>query len=665
MAGETQRIQEIAHSEEETAPVEEQGVTLRAIGIGLLLAVGISLLSAYVRYVVHGSFMAYSQMPMSLLILFIILLIGLNFVSKLLRKGPALSPSEWLTIFAMGFVASSIPCYGIVGYLVGMMATPYYFATPENEWAAYVHPRLPSWLIPSNEGEAITWFYEGLPGGMSIPWGIWILPLLWWLSFIGAVVFVLTCMAIILRKQWSQNEKLVYPVLGPAVEMTSELESGRFFPGFMRGSLFWIGFWLTFGMLCWNILRWFYYGFPQFPINRPRWIWLGRNFPPLFGNLSPIIISFSYFASLDVLFSVWFFDLVFIIEGGLLNRIGVTAISPYYGTGRYRWQTIGGFVVLVLWGFWIGRRHLRDVILKTFRPGYPADDREEMLPYRGAFIGLLVGIAYIVFWLHQVGMDYTPALLLVLFMFIVYLGVAKIIADSGLIYIGPPSSAWGLTTSFLGGTTALASGSIVGLAMSAIAMTSYKALTTPALVHVARIGDLIKGSRRRLFAAICLAFFFGIVSSLFITLYLGYKDGAYNFQPNYPVVRANIGRFRWIANTIKSPGTIEAENFYYFGIGAAVMSALTLLRYRFTWWPFHPIGFAISGVWLTRLTSVTVFFAWVIKLVMLKLGGAASYRRAKPLFVGLLTGYVLGVAVSTLVDAIWFLGSGHVVHRWY
>ena len=59
-----------------------------------------------------------------------------------------LSPSEWITVFSMGMISAIGPNYGVSGYLVGMMASPYYFATPENRWAEYLHPQLPGWLIP-------------------------------------------------------------------------------------------------------------------------------------------------------------------------------------------------------------------------------------------------------------------------------------------------------------------------------------------------------------------------------------------------------------------------------------------------------------------------------------------------------------------------------------
>ena len=58
----------------------------------------------------------------------------------------------------------------------------------------------------------MTWFFEGLPPGQAVPWGEWILPLFWWLSFIGAAACVSICLAVLLRRQWVDHERLVYPL---------------------------------------------------------------------------------------------------------------------------------------------------------------------------------------------------------------------------------------------------------------------------------------------------------------------------------------------------------------------------------------------------------------------------------------------------------------------
>ena len=160
--------------------------------------------------------------------------------------------------------------------------------------------------------------------------------------------------------------------------------------------------------------------------------------------------------------------------------------------------------------------------------------------------------------------------------------------------------------------------------------------------------------------------------SLLFTLHLGYKDGAYNFN-SWEITRAGEGHFKGTAdavknvlnNNLKPPDYIEHPDYMtFFAVGGAVMASLIYLRYRFVSWPLHPVGLAISGSYLARLISFTVFVAWLIKLVMLKVGGPAVYRRSRPFFIGLLVGYILGVALSALIDTIWFPERGHYVHRY-
>jgi hypothetical protein len=46
------------------------------------------------------------------------------------------------------------------------------------------------------------------------------------------------------------------------------------------------------------------------------------------------------------------------------------------------------------------------------------------------------------------------------------------------------------------------------------------------------------------------------------------------------------------------------------------------------------------------------------------MGGAQLYRKAMPLFIGLMVGYVFGVSVCSVMDILWFPAQGHVVHTW-
>jgi hypothetical protein len=57
----------------------------------------------------------------------------------------------------------------------------------------------------------------------------------------------------------------------------------------------------------------------------------------------------------------------------------------------------------------------------------------------------------------------------------------------------------------------------------------------------------------------------------------------------------------------------------------------------------------------------SIFLAWLIKFLLMRFGGVGLYRKTQPLFLGILVGYVLGVAVAYVVDSVWFPDSPHVI----
>ena len=85
MAQARNRITQAANAPTEArgAP-SERGVTLRSIVFGLVISVIVCLLSDTVRWVLHGSFMAYSHIPMGSLIPFLVAML----VSAMARKRP-------------------------------------------------------------------------------------------------------------------------------------------------------------------------------------------------------------------------------------------------------------------------------------------------------------------------------------------------------------------------------------------------------------------------------------------------------------------------------------------------------------------------------------------------------------------------------------------------
>ena len=58
----------------------------------------------------------------------------------------------------------------------------------------------------------------------------------------------------------------------------------------------------------------------------------------------------------------------------------------------------------------------------------------------------------------------------------------------------------------------------------------------------------------------------------------------------------------------------------------------------------------------------SIFIVWLIKTVILRIGGLELYRKTIPLFLGILLGYLIGIGLGVIVDAIWFPGQGHFIH---
>ena len=85
---------------------------------------------------------------------------------------------------------------------------------------------------------------------------------------------------------------------------------------------------------------------------------------------------------------------------------------------------------------------------------------------------------------------------------------------------------------------------------------------------------------------------------------------------------------------------------WLFGAGEAAV--LTLLKSRFTWWPLHPVAVAFPE----RRYAFCLFLVWVAKTTTLKLGGVQLYRKSLPFWYGAICGYLAGIAISSLIDAV-------------
>ena len=639
------------------------GLTLRSLLIGCVMVVLISLGAPHSIWTFGSSEFTWSFFPAGVGFLFVCL-IFLNAVLKKLNPAWSLIPAELITILAMSLAIIGIPVF-LTGYFLAIPTTPYYFASAENEWGTHVVPHLPAWLLPSNEGLAMTWFFEGLPIGEPTPWltllGAWTMPLVWWLSFIFALFFVCFCIVVILRKQWVERERLAYPLMEVPQTLVAEPERGL--PAILRNKLFWIGAAIPLFIVCWNIIGFFYHFFPVISWDYP--IQTLRGFPPINIRLYFPVVGFMYFANLNVSFSIWFFFLLTLVEEGLFNRfgVGVTEADIFvWGLPSTSWQCWGAFVMLVLWSLWMARDHIKDVFNKAWNPALPIDDSRELISYRTAVVGLLLGSVYMLTWLNKAGMELWVAACFLAFVLIAYLGITRLVVQTGIYYLTTPVVSQAMTMMTFG-TSAISASGLAALGLCYSFFGDVQSIFMTSAAHAAKLHSSLRIARRGFALAIALAIVLSFAVSLSNLISMAYEQGASNF--NSWIFRVSSGAgvmaFGDVMGKIKTSTDFHAQKLGFFGIGAAAMSFLTFMQYRFPWWPLHPVGLAVSAIWMIRNQAAAIFLAWAAKSLIMRFGGIELYRKAAPFFIGLIIGYFLGVGISFIVDVVFFPGNGHPI----
>ncbi len=149
-----------------------------------------------------------------------------------------------------------------------------------------------------------------------------------------------------------------------------------------------------------------------------------------------------------------------------------------------------------------------------------------------------------------------------------------------------------------------------------------------------------------------------LVISFWFSLRLAYESGGYNFG-EWVFRRGGQVPFNTIVGKMTAGQGPEPWYVVFFAIGVIATFLLTRLRHRFTWWRLHPIGFSIASVGQVQWTVLTLFAAWTIKTILIRIGGLMHYDRAKPFFIGLALGHFVAAGLSFAVDVIWFPGYGH------
>jgi len=634
----------------ELKPPRVKMVTPRSVGIALLLMP----FNAY--WVVMMEVTRYQGHPTTISVFFNVVflftvLIGINSILKRFIPGMALEAGELLTIYIMLALATAITGHDMIEVLTPILAHVHRFARPENGWLTDIIPHLPTWLTVSDK-QALDEFYLGT-GTLYKPHNIaaWATPVMWWTAFLTTLCFIMLCINTILRKQWTESERLAYPLVQLPLEMVNPKTQ------IFRSKLFWYGVALSATLELWNGLAYLYPSIPMLPLKRfgpmqdlntyittPPWNAIGWT--PI--AIYPFGVALGMLLPVDLLFSCWFFAWVWRFEAVIGAMYAYNDIPGFPYTES---QSFGCYIGLAIFALWTSRTRLIFIAKSLFKPGVDLQDAHEALPYRVAALGLFVGCGAIFWFCKVAGMS--P--LMIIIFFAIYLTLAIAITRMRA-ELGPPAH----DMHHAGPDSIITSVSGTGhMGRSDLAMFSlfygfnraYRSHPMPIQLESYKITEKVGGRYRPMFAAMMLAILVGALCGFWANLDQGYRYGA-SVKIAPPNVMMIFGGEPWdrMKGWIASPLSVQQQmnNRTAIAVGLCFTLLLNMLRMRLPWFPFHPVGYAVSSSWSLGLLWLPLLIAWGIKMTLLRYGGLRAYRQALPFFFGV-------IMAECVLGSIWAL----------
>ena len=553
-----------------------------------------------------------------------------------------LKPGELLIIYTMLCQASAVSGEATIQLLIPLLGHAFWHATPENEWAQLFHKYIPSWLSVSDkrillgyyEGESTLYTAEHLK--------VWLVPLASWAGFLMLIVFIMLCLNVILRKQWMERERLTYPLIQLPFEMSQGV-------AFFRNRLMWFGFAFAAGI---GILNGLHFLYPVVPglkkIYSLNYLFTQKPWNAITSEgfliaFYPCAVGLGFFIPLTLSFSCWFFYLFWKAELVLGSIMGLRSLP---GFPYPKWQESGAYLGIGALALWSSRRYLLQVFIRAFggnlvfrfrrNPSRGIDDSTEPMKYRTAIIGCIAASVLLIVFCLKAGMSVWVAIVF----FACYLGISLAItrmrAELGpLVHELYYANADQVIIASIG-TRQFGPQNLTVLSMFWWITRSHNNNLMPHQLEGFKLVDRSRTSTRWIWQLMLISTALGIVASAWRLL-----DASYRIGEQKQLVGSTFSRLQGWLYYAKSTDYISVG---FMGLGFAFTVFLSFMGRRFLWWPFHPLGYAVTqGDWAIKFLWFPLFLSWLAKRILLKHGGIRMYRQAVPFFLGLILGdFVIG-----------------------
>lgn len=614
-------------------------VTFRSLLIGILLIP----INVYWVTIVETKYYSLdgSCLPLFVEPVFILFIVTcLNLLLKQLSPKSALNQTELLIIYIMLVVSMTFAGHDTFQNLFGQISHAFWFATPENEWEQLFFRYIPSWLTIENR-TVLDGFYKGESSIYNVQnLTPWIKPLLIWGAFFIALVLMMLCMNTLIRRRWTEYEKLAYPIIQLPLGMSRDSGSALF-----KNKVMWAGFGiaaiidLVNGL---NVLAPIVPMLKYVKLTNIGYVFTDRPFDVLRGtNISmyPFAIGLAFFLPLDLSFSCWFFFVFRMMEQVFGSAAGLREF-PYFSE-----QASGAWFALGIVAVWTMRKYLIQVVKKAIGLPTNIDDSNEPISYRLALAGVIIFGGLVFFFLYLAGIEaWVVAIFMAMFL-ILAVAITRVRAELGTpheISAGDHYANPLYIISFMIGTRNVSPQSQTVLSMLHWFNRGFRNHPMPSQLEAFKMAENSGTSNRGLLVALAVASVVSLFAVYWANLDITYRNGASAKAGGF---KSWVGweAFNRLQRWLQFPSDPDWTRISYMSGGFVFVIILTIIRMRFLWWPFHPAGYALAISYAMDYFWFAFFVSWLIKFILMKQGGLRTHRRAAPFFLGLILGdYAIG-----------------------
>lgn len=630
-----------------------------ALLIGTIGCLFIWVAAPYNNFFLNNSYISDTYFPVSAVIFMLVLILLINPVLHLVHRPSRLTGRQLILVFVMLMAGACVPSQGLLRMLPWSLSrtTQQINNNPRLE-EAFDQAQVPHVLFPDEIGyEKPTpisdQFLDELEPGNAVPWDAWLPLLLVWGSFLLACWLMMVGVGLVLFPEWKNKERLQFPLLDVYRAVLPDADGKHLLPAIFRRRTFWLGAGIVMFLYALAGLHHHAHGLvPQIPLgwrlshvlSEEPWRYLPHSIKNV-NHIYFILVGMAFFMPNRVGFSIWFTTIVY----GFYEMMQKAYFPPFRG-GMVNDHRNGAMIAVVVMVLFLSRRHWLRVGKLMFSRAMADSDR--LLKMSGWMIA--VGCLGMFIWLRWANVPSILAAVFVMLGFMVSVLIARIVAETGMPFVritglNPIYFLAMLPAGWLSGAAIYMAGFIsmifpLGSRVSAAVMASHAiGLDTKASAkYQLRIGYLMIG-----------VLLVGLVVGGAVHLHMGYTqattmDGTFASLNDWGT-RRMMGPQRDLVRFHSDYWPMPSDRLGNLAVGIVIAGALQIGCMLSASWPIHPIGMLLVGHYYGQMAWASVLIGWALKITIINYGGATAFRRAQPLFMGIIMGEIFSAIIWTLV----------------